>query len=174
MGELIVILIRLAVPFAIFRWPLAGALACMLVDALDVVLIELIDLGGFSNYAALDKALDTYYLSFEAIVSLRWQPLPKWTSLGLFAYRLVGVVIFEVTQVRFFLLLFPNLFENFFVVYLVLQRVSPRFVLTPSSAAALLALLLVPKLGQEYLLHHAEAQPWHWTKTHVLGAAWPF
>ena len=44
-------------PLAIFRWPLAGGLAAMLVDALDVVLIEVVGLGGFSNYAALDKGL---------------------------------------------------------------------------------------------------------------------
>ena len=31
-----------------------------------------------------------------------------------------------------------------------------------------LAILLVPKMGQEYLLHYAEAHPWDWTKEHVL------
>ena len=64
MGELIIILVRLVVPLSIFRWPLAGGVASMLLDALDVVLIEMIGLGGFSNYASLDKALDMYYLSF--------------------------------------------------------------------------------------------------------------
>ena len=56
LGQAIVILIRLVVPLSIFRWPLAGGLAAMLVDALDVVLIEAIGHGGFSHYTALDNA----------------------------------------------------------------------------------------------------------------------
>ena len=174
MGQLIVVLIRLAVPVSIFRWPLAGGLASMLLDALDVVLVELVGLGGFDNYAALDKGLDMYYLSFELIVSLRWAPLVRWTSVALFAYRALGVVLFEVTQERVFLFIFPNLFENFYVGYLLLLRFAPRFVPTPPRLVALLAVLLVPKLAQEYMLHYAEAQPWDWIKTHVLRDSWRF
>jgi hypothetical protein len=134
----------------------------------------MIGLGGFDNYAALDKALDTYYLSFELIVSLRWEPLAKWTSVVLFAYRFLGFVLFEVTQARVFLVIFPNLFENFYLAYLIIRRFAPAWALTPPRLAALLALLLIPKLAQEYLLHYAEAQPWDWIKTHVLRDTWRF
>ena len=174
MGELIIILIRLVVPVSIFRWPLAGGVASMLLDALDVVLIEMIGLGGFSNYASLDKALDMYYLSFEVIVSFRWQPLARWTSVALFAYRAVGFTIFEATQMRIFLLVFPNLFENFYLFYLVLMRARPQYVLIPRHLAVFLVLLLIPKLAQEYLLHFAEAQPWNWFKSNVLRDSWRF
>ena len=146
----------------------------MLADALDVVLIEVIGLDGFSHYAALDKGLDMYYLSFEAFVSLRWEPLAKWTCIVLFAYRAIGFAAFEATQVRVFLLIFPNVFENFYIIYLVLKGLAPAYALTPPRLAALLLLALVPKLAQEYLLHFAEAQPWDWTKRHVLRDAWPF
>ena len=173
-GQAIVIAIRLFVPLSIFRWPLAGGLAAMLVDALDVVLIEVVGLGQFSNYAALDKGLDMYYLTFEAFVSLRWEPLARWTSVALFAYRAVGFVVFEATQVRVFLLVFPNVFENFYIAYLVLRRLVPAYALTPPRLAGLLLLALVPKLAQEYLLHFAEAQPWDWTKRHVLRDVWRF
>jgi hypothetical protein len=162
------------VPLSILRWPLAGGLASMLADALDVVLIEVIGLDGFSHYAALDKGLDMYYLSFEAFVSLRWEPLAKWTSVVLFAYRAVGVLVYEATQVRVWLLVFPNVFENFYLIYLALKGWMPAFALTPWRLAALLLLALVPKLAQEYLLHFAEAQPWDWTKRHVLRDVWRF
>lgn len=165
---------RLLVPLSILRWPLAGALASMLADAIDVVLIEVIGLDGFDHYAALDKGLDLYYLSFEAFVSLRWEPLAKWTSLALFAYRAVGVVVFEATQVRALLLVFPNVFENFYLLYLALRKLMPAYALTPPRLVALLLLALVPKLAQEYLLHYAEAQPWDWTKRHILRDAWRF
>ena len=174
MGELILVLVRLVVPVSILRWPLAGGIASMLLDALDVVLIELIGQGGFSNYAALDKGLDMYYLSFELIVSLRWEELARRTSVALFAYRAVGFVVFEATQTRMFLLIFPNVFENFYVGYLLLRRLAPSYALTPARLAALLVLVTVPKLGQEYLLHVQEAQPWDWIKRHVLQDSWRF
>ena len=174
MGQLIIVLIRLVVPVSIFRWPLAGGLASMLFDALDVVLIEMIGVGGFSNYTALDKGLDMYYLSFELIVSLRWEALAKWTSVALYVWRAVGFVAFEATQARVLLLIFPNLFENFYIFYLLLRRFAPRYALTPGRLGTFLVLLLLPKLGQEYLLHFREEQPWDWIKTHVLRDSWRF
>lgn len=173
MGQLAVILLRLIVPVTILRWPLAGGVIAMLLDALDVLLIEVVG-GSFDNYAALDKGLDTYYLALEAFVSLRWEPLARWTSLALFGYRAIGVLAFEVTQARWLLLAFPNLFENFYIAYLVLRRVAPAFALTPLRLAGLLVLLLIPKVAQEYLLHYAEAQPWDWIKRSVLRDAWQF
>ena len=173
-GQAIVIGIRLFVPLSIFRWPLAGAIASMLIDALDVVLIELIGLGGFSHYAALDKGLDMYYLSFEAFVSLRWEPIARWTSLTLFAYRAIGFVAFEATQQRALLLVFPNVFENFYLAYAALRRFAPAWQLTPRRLAMLLVAVTLPKLAQEYLLHYAEAQPWDWIKRNVLQDAWRF
>ena len=173
-GQAIVIALRLLVPLGIFRWPLGGAIAAMLVDALDVVIIELIGLGSFSHYAALDKGLDIYYLSFEAFVSLRWEPLAKWTSLTLFAYRAIGFVAFEVTQQRALLLVFPNVFENFYLVYAALRRFAPNWHLTPLRLGSLLVAVTIPKLFQEYLLHYAEVQPWDWIKRSVLQDTWRF
>jgi hypothetical protein len=48
-GAAIVIGLRLLVPLLIFRWPLIGGIAAMMADTLDVVLIELIGLGGFGD-----------------------------------------------------------------------------------------------------------------------------
>lgn len=173
MGQLAVILLRLLVPLTILRWPLAGGLISMVLDALDVVLIEIFG-GSFDSYSALDKGLDTYYLALEVFVSLRWEPLARWTSVSLFGYRAIGVLAFEVTQTRWLLLVFPNLFENFYIAYLVIRRFAPAFALTPLRLSALLILLLIPKLGQEYLLHYSEAQPWDWIKRNVLRDAWQF
>jgi hypothetical protein len=169
MGQLIIIIIRLLVPLSIFRWPLGGAIASLVADTLDVVFVDALDMGGFSDYASLDKFLDMYYLSFCLIVSLRWEEaLARWTSIVLFAYRALGFVLFETTQIRVFLFIFPNLFENFYLAYLTLKKLVLDFHLTPKSLAALLTLLLIPKLLQEYLLHYAEAKPWGWIKENIF------
>ena len=107
MAVAIVIAMRLILPLSILRWPLAGGLLAMLVDALDVVLVDALakalgeapEFGPF--YAQIDKWLDMYYLSLELVVSRRWiEPMLRRTAAGLYAWRLIGVVLFELTADR--------------------------------------------------------------------------
>ncbi|MGH7535778.1 MAG: hypothetical protein ACREMG_09345, partial [Gemmatimonadales bacterium] len=68
MAATIVIVLRLVLPLTILRWPLAGGVLALVLDALDVVLVDAIagalgepgEFGPF--YAQIDKWLDTYYL----------------------------------------------------------------------------------------------------------------
>lgn len=151
---LLIVVLRLIIPLTIFRWRLAGAVLALVADALDIVLASLIDLGGVWDYHALDKYLDTYYLAIEAIVAQRWAALPRWTATALFGYRLIGVALFEVTDIRMFLFIFPALFENFYLFYAALRRFFPDYDLTPRRLAVWLAMLLVPKMVQEYVVHY--------------------
>jgi hypothetical protein len=170
-GEIIIIAVRLLVPLLIFRWQLTGGIAAMLVDATDVILIEFIGRGGFGDhYAELDKALDSYYLGIELLVSLRWtNGYARWPSIILFGYRLIGVVAFELTGARITLFIFPNLFENWWLYCVVVDRFWPRQAPHSAKSVAIpMVLLLIPKMAQEYLLHFAEAEPWDWTKRNVL------
>ena len=153
---LLIVVLRLILPLTILRWPLAGGILALVADALDIVLASLVDLGGLSNYHQLDKYLDTYYLGLEAIVAQRWLALPRWTATLLFGYRLIGVVLFEATNIRLFLFVFPALFENFFLFYAVLLQFFPDYDLTPRRLAFWLAILLVPKMVQEYVLHYQQ------------------
>lgn len=169
MGPIIVTLIRLVIPLTIFRWPLLGGLLSLVVDALDVVFITVLSMGDFSNYHMVDKYLDMYYLSIEAYMSFKWtNPLARRTSLILFVYRAVGFVLFEVTKMRVLLFMFPNLFENFYLFYLGWQKLTKKDPVTSvKSLLIILAILLIPKMAQEYLLHFVQAQPWNWMKTHI-------
>lgn len=153
---LLIIVLRVLLPLTILRWPLAGGILALAADALDIVFASLVDLGGLWQYHNLDKYLDTYYLALEAIVAQRWTALPRWTATLLFAYRLTGVVLFEVTNIRLFLFFFPALFENFFLFYAALLRFFPEYNLTPRRLAFWLAILLVPKMVQEYVLHYQQ------------------
>lgn len=171
-GEAIVIAIRLLVPLLILRWALGGGIAAMLADALDVVLVSMMDLGGFGDhYAQLDKVLDTYYLTIEAYVALGWESRwAKWPALALYAYRVIGAAAFEYTGERWLLLVFPNVFENWWLYVVAAARFAPSIYPRNLRTTAIpLVLLLIPKLVQEYILHYLEWKPWDWTKEHVLG-----
>lgn len=163
LGPILVIALRLVAPISIRRWPLWGTAACLVLDAVDVILIDVIKLGDFTNYAQVDKLLDIYYLSFALVVSLAWQEiLAKKTSIVLFIYRLIGVILFEVTQVRILLFIFPNMFENWFLFWAARNRYFAKWQLTPKRLAFTLIALLIPKLAQEYVLHVREMHPWNW------------
>ena len=135
MPALIVIALRLVLPLTILRWPLAGGLLALVIDAVDVVLVDAIagvlgqppEFGPI--YAQLDKWLDLYYLTLELVVARRWtEVVPRRTAYVLFAWRLIGVILFEITLFRPLLVVFPNLFENYFLYILVARRWFPRFV----------------------------------------------
>lgn len=170
-GELIVIAMRLVIPLLILRNPLVGGLAAMATDALDVVIIELIGLGGFGDhYAQLDKLLDTYYLTIELYVAWSWDVWARAPAIFLYFYRVVGVILFEVIGTRWLLLVFPNMFENWWLYCVVVARFFPNIYPRSYKTVAIpMVLLFIPKLAQEYLLHYAEARPWDWIKENVLG-----
>jgi len=172
----VTLLLRLLVPLLIFKWRIVGVLLAMFVDALDVVLLDslgfLLKEDPYSglDYQFFDKWLDMYYLTFAMIVSFSWKsPLARNTSIVLFVYRLIGLILFEITGIRKLFFFFPNLFENFYLFYTIAQRFAPK--LLPRTLLQLflvLFLLYIPKFVQEWALHYEQLQPWHWIKT-VLG-----
>ena len=172
MAVLIVIALRLLVPLSILRWPLAGVLVSMVLDAVDVVLVDVIasvlgepgEFGPF--YAQIDKWLDLWYLSLELVVVRRWtEPLVRRAATVLFAWRLIGVILFEITGSHPLLFVFPNLFENLYLYVLIVRRFAPRLEpRTGPQLALVLVLLFIPKAVQEYILHWEELHPWQWLR----------
>jgi hypothetical protein len=169
-GQIVVIALRLVVPLLILKKPLAGGILAMLLDGADVMIVELFGPGGMGDhYHNIDKVLDLYYLSLEAYVSYGWTArIPRLISLWLFGYRVVGVVLFEIFGWRPILFIFPNLFEYWFLFVLIVWKFFPRVKLdTWKQCLTWLLVLYIPKAGQEYLLHVAEAKPWSWFKDKV-------
>ncbi len=176
MAQLIVVALRLVVPLTILRWPLAGGLISMVLDGLDVVLVDALG-RAFGEptefgpiYAQLDKLLDTWYLTLELIVTRRWdEQLLRRTALALYVWRLIGAILFELTDLHPILVVFPNLFENFYLYILIMWRVAPKLVpRTFPQLLLVLAVLYVPKAIQEWLLHWEEAHPWQWLRDNVI------
>ncbi len=168
----ILIGMRLIVPVTILRWPLPGAIASAALDASDVILVDVIakalrtraEFG--PGYVRLDKWLDSYYLAVEAMESRGWpEVLERRIGLALAVHRVAGVAAFEATGDRRLLMAFPNLFENFYWYVLIRRRRAPGHALRGiGEAARALAVLLVPKLAQEWLLHVAGIRPWQLAK----------
>jgi hypothetical protein len=156
-----IVVARLFVPLLIPRFPLA-IIAALIIDAVDNSILAAftsVDLGPDGPYQSFDKALDIYYLAIAYTTTLR-----NWTNLGavrvaqfLFYYRLVGVLLFELTHERTLLLIFPNTFEYFFIAYEAIRlrfdpaRRSTRFWIVTAAF-----IWIFVKLPQEYWIHVAQ------------------
>jgi hypothetical protein len=154
-----VILLRLAIPLTILRWPLAGGILAMLADASDVFILEKSGWGLFQGdaYHRLDKLLDTYYLALECWIVLHWKDqLERRIGVGLFALRLGGLIGFEITDARMFFLLAPNVFENFYLL---------RLIFPQAGLAAVVAVAAILKLPQEYFMHYREFATWEYLRS---------
>ena len=142
---------RVASALPTLRWPFAGALIALVADFADLFLMDAI--GGISDYQRLDKLCDLAYIGAFLVVAARWSGLERVIALVLFAYRMVGEVAFELTGERALLLLFPIVFEFWFVAVAARRHYRPERALTLGQASVALVILLVGKEAQEYFLH---------------------
>ena len=153
-----VLLIRFFLPFTILRWPLPGVVACLVVDGIDQTVFQWF---GYDPpfYQGYDKAMDVFYLGVAYISTLRnWVSMPAFNvSRLLFFYRQIGVVAFELSQVRALLMIFPNTFEYFFIAYEAIRARwnTVRFQLKFWVITAAFIWVFI-KLPQEYWIHIAQ------------------
>jgi hypothetical protein len=159
---------RFLLPLLIPRYPLPGILASLLLDGVDQTIFQQFTGLSLEGYQGYDKALDIYYLSIAYVSTMR-----NWVnhfafrlSRFLFYWRLVGVALFELTQLRWLLLIFPNTFEYFFIFYVAYElrwdpeRMTKRFLIVVAAA-----IWIVIKLPQEYWIHIAQVDTTDWIKT---------
>lgn len=151
-----VVAARFLVPLLIPRYPLPVLLASMILDAADRELFELVTSEPLEGYQGYDKALDTFYLSIAMLAALRnWASFPAVRiARFLLYYRLVGVALFELTGWRPLLVIFPNTFEYFFIVYeLIVVRWSAARLTGRRLLVLAAGIWLLVKLPQEYWIH---------------------
>ena len=171
--EAIIAAVRVLGALPVLRWPFYGALFALLVDQGDLLLMNLLDLGGVRNYQEFDKHMDQAYLLTFFISSTRWSGPQFGISAVLYAYRFAGFVAFEISGSRNILLFFPNLFEFWFILAVACHHFGREGWLRGRALAIALSLLLALKLFQEYALHHAR---WldAFTTVEAIEAVWDF
>jgi len=147
--------VRVLGSLPVLRWPFAGGLLALLVDLADLVLLDWLDPLAFAHYQSFDKYLDQVYLAAFLVVALRWDGLERNVAVALYLYRLVGFAAFELTGERMLLVLFPNVFEVWFLVIAALHARGRRLTWTAPRLVAVLAAALVAKELQEWALHGA-------------------
>ena len=149
---------RFIVPLGTPRFPLPAILASLAIDAVDQTVLAAFDVEP-SNYQQYDKALDVYYLAIAYISTIRnWTEGPAFrVGQFLWYYRLVGVLVFALTDARAALLIFPNTFEFFFIFYEATRlKWEPSRLPTRTLVTVALGIWFFIKLPQEWWIHVAQ------------------
>ncbi len=171
---LLVVGARFGIPLFAFRFPLPAIVAALVIDAADQTIFQNftdLDLTGYQGY---DKALDIFYLAIAYLSTFRnWSdPFAARVAQGLWYYRLVGVVAFELTEVRALLIVFPNTFEYFFIAYEAVRLLWNPARLTRRQVVGLAAFIWIfIKLPQEWWIHIAQLDFTDFMKEDVFGVS---
>lgn len=166
-GRGAVVLLRIVGALPILRFPFEGMVIALEIDKWDWFWLGAGDEPTKAQlaYQEWDKFLDLFPLAMALIVSRRWRdPTMRTLLLATFVLRIVGVGLFLLTPQRWLLILFPNVFENFFLIYVVFRLIAGRERLLESRQTTILvgAVALIPKMVEEYFLHFLERRPWDW------------
>ena len=151
--EIIIAIIRLVGSLPVLFSPFFGGLAVIAIDLSDLFLMQSLQLGGVSNYQQLDKILDCFYLLTFLLVSRRWDKTTKNILLGLFVYRIIGMVLFEIFSQREILFFFPNFFEFAFIFFAYKYQFNAFNNITRSNKLAIITIIGGFKIIHEYVLH---------------------
>ncbi|GHS85469.1 hypothetical protein AGMMS50218_03070 [Actinomycetota bacterium] len=155
----LVLALRLVVPLLIPTFPLPALIASLVIDGVDKSIFEQFTSMQLDWYQSYDKALDIYYLTIAYLSVLRnWRSTTAVAvAAALWYYRLVGVMAFELTQVRALLMVFPNTFEYFVIaIEVVRTRWDPARLTRRALIGTAAVIWVVVKLPQEWWIHVAQ------------------
>lgn len=151
-----IFLLRLIPTIIIFKYNILGSFLFFLMDANDYdFIVANTDSFNPSTYHIWDKIFDQYYLTMQLIIVLKqWKKGAfKKTAIYLYIYRLIGVIAFEITQLRILFVFFMNIFEYFFDIVLFVKKLSKNVKNELKASLIIIGVLIPIKLYQELYLH---------------------
>jgi hypothetical protein len=169
---LVVVGLRFGIPLLIPRFALPAIVACLVLDAADQTIFQQFTDLNLDGYQGYDKALDIFYLAIAYLSTIRnwFDPIAYGAARFLWYYRLVGVVLFELTETRALLIIFPNTFEYFFIAYEAVRCMWDPTRLRKRQVYLTVAFIWIfIKLPQEWWLHIAQLDFTDFMKRDVLG-----
>lgn len=151
----IVILRILSAPL-IFIWPLISIILSFFLDIID---IEFASKGVLTleKYERYDKALDLWW--HIIIMTFSWFYLSDYIFLllPLFIFRIIGYAIFFIKNNRQIFFVFPNFFENVFIlIFFSLNFKQLNFLLDKKYFLISILTVMILKIFQEWWIHIAQ------------------
>ena len=154
-------LARIAVVGLLFLNPLIAVVVSMFLDTVDAPAVFKVK-HKWSFYTRYDKALDLWWYIFIVIYCRNLFIYP--VILALFIFRAIGQVPAIFTTRHKILFWFPNVLENFFVLYLLVVYFWPQylFYFVGWNVIIPIGIAFLSKIPQEFILHRfCPDNDWH-------------
>ncbi len=145
------ILLRTILPLYLFINPIVGIFIALITDLIDHEILVRWQKISRHFYQLQDKYLDQYwYLLIIIFLYInKAPPIVNIIVISTFLYRIVGQALFIKHKNEIYFLIFPNLMEPYFWLYIL----SPSSFQNPKSLLNWSILILILKLYQEYFIH---------------------
>lgn len=143
---------RVLLVFLIFKYPLLALILSYVLDDIDSMITYKSGLS-WEFYTRYDKLLDYWWYIF--VLFFAWNSIAFNVLLILFVIRTIGQVIVLFTTKHEPLLWFPNIFEHYFILYLLSKLFWPQYLTYFVGFNVIIPLFIatITKMPQEYLLH---------------------
>ncbi len=157
-------LIRIGAALLIFKWPLFGVLLSALLDGYDWDFLHTTKNFNYDLYQTWDKAMDITYLTVAIIIVRHWKDMmAKKIAVFFYALRASGILFYFAFHIKPLLFFFPNIFENFFIWYLIFTHISRKHTISKSGViwGFIILCIAIPKIIHEYIMHIKNVQLWY-------------
>lgn len=152
----IIILLKFFVPALMLKFPLIGLWGNYFLDVVDGDILLALGLSD-TTYQTIDKSMDFISYIFMLILGIRWSI--RKIVLVLFAYRMVGQILFFLTGQEIIFFYFQNFLEPLMMVYALIlfkQKDEKKTYLVYKKYIILIwAIVLIYKIWDEWYLHFA-------------------
>lgn len=156
MAYYIVVFVRIVFAPLILVWPTLAIILSLFLDIIDADFAHHVITK--KQYQIIDKLLDSWVYVFE--MALAWTMLKDYRLflLGLFVWRMAGLLLFLKFKKRSILLIFGNYFENvFFLLYFATVYKNLNVILSNNTYFYLaMAFIFISKAFQEWFIHVAD------------------
>lgn len=150
-----IVFLRIITAPLVFIWPLPAIILSFFLDSIDIEFASQKVLT-LAEYERWDKALDLWWYLNAMIFGWFSFPYFKYFLLFLFVFRLIGDLIFFLKGDRRILFLFPNFFENVFLLISLSLFIKPlNFLLDGKYFLTSLTVVILLKIFQEWWIHVA-------------------
>lgn len=154
--QLLIILLKIAVPASMLRFPLFGLWGNYFLDVVDGDILLSLGMND-QTYQLLDKSTDFISYIFMLILALRWSI--KKTIIILFTYRIIGQILYFLTGNELIFFYFQNFLEPLMMIYalILFKQVSEKkaYLTYKKHFILIWAIVLIYKIWNEWYLHFA-------------------
>lgn len=145
------ILLRTILPLYLFINPIIGIFIAITTDLIDHEILVRWQKISRHLYQLQDKYLDQYWYLLIIIYLYINQapPIVNIIVISTFLYRVMGQILFVKSKNELYFLIFPNLMEPYFWLYILY----PNSFQNPKTLLSWTTIILILKLYQEYFIH---------------------